>query len=97
MAPPSSCQKRPLKFTSGSVQSARIRSSPSVNRARKLARSTPNAENIRFPPPVAMPTSSRPRLIWSSVLRLLARCTGLCRVVRNTAQPSRIRSVQAAA
>src|SRR5436305_798007 len=44
---------------------------------------------MRPRPPVPMPTSTRPPVSWSSVLRLLARWTGLCSGVTNTAQPSR--------
>ena len=53
--------------------------------------------NGRIFPPVPTPTSIRPRLSWSSEARLLARRTGLCRVDTNTTQPSRSRSVHAAA
>ena len=93
----SSCQNSPWKVTRGSVHSAFIRLTPSVNRATYRAGSTPKAANGRPRPPVPTPTSIRPRLSWSSVLRLLARCTGLCRVDTNTTHPSRIRSVHAAA
>ena len=83
--------------TLGCVHSAFISSIPSVNRATYLTGSTPKAANGRPLPPVPTPTSIRPRLSWSRVLMLLARRTGLCRVDTNTAQPSRSRSVQAAA
>src|SRR6267142_6574422 len=97
MAASFNCQNRPSKLTRGSVQSAFINRSPSLNRATRLVGSTWNAENIRCRPPVPTPTSIRPRLNWSSVLRSLARWTGLCSGVTNTTQPRRIRSVQAAA
>ena len=93
----SSCQNWPPKVTLGSVHSAFISSMPSANRAAYRAGSTPKAANGRPGPPVPTPTSIRPRLSWSSEAMLLARCTGLCRVDTNTEQPSRIRSVQAAA
>src|SRR5215470_6676741 len=48
-------------------------------------------------PPVLTPTSIRPRLSWSSVLKSLARWTGLCSGATNTTQPKRMRSVHAAA
>ena len=67
-----------------------------MNRATNESGSTPKAENI-LRPPVPTPTSIRPRLSWSSVPMLLARWTGLWRVVISTAQPSRIVDVQAAA
>ena len=81
----------------GSVHTAFIRFSPSVNRALRLSGSTPNAESIRVRPPAPNPTSTRPRLSWSSELMALARWTGLCRELTNTAQPIRSRSVHAAA
>ena len=93
----SSCQNSPWKVVRGSVHKAFIRLTPSVNRDTYRAGSTPNAPNGRPGPPVPTPTSIRPRLSWSSVLRLLARCTGLCKVDTNTTHPSRIRSVHAAA
>jgi hypothetical protein len=71
--------------------------SPSLNRATRASGPTPNAENIRPRPPVPTPTSTRPPLSWSSEVMLLARWTGLCSGVTNTAQPSRSRSVHAAA
>jgi hypothetical protein len=81
----------------GCVHSAFISSMPSVKRATYRRGSTPKAANGRPGPPVPTPTSIRPRLSWSSVLRLLARCTGPCNVDTNTVQPSRSRRVQAAA
>jgi hypothetical protein len=57
-----SCQNRPSKFTSGSVQSAFMRRKPSTKRATNVSASTPNAENMRNLPPVPTPMSSRPRL-----------------------------------
>ena len=97
IAAPCSCQNSPSKVTRGSVHSAFISSRPSVNRATYRCGSTPNAANGRPGPPVPTPISVRPWLSWSSVLRLLARCTGLYRVDTNTTQPSRSRSVHAAA
>ena len=91
------CQNSPSKVTRGSVHSAFISAMPSVNRATYRSPSTPKAANGRILPPVPTPTSIRPRLSWSSEARLLARCTGLCRVDTNTTQPSRSRSVHAAA
>src|SRR5215468_7535063 len=91
------CQNSPSRVTEGCVHSAFIRASPSVNRATYREPSTPNAPNGRPGPPVPTPISSRPPLSWSSVARLLARCTGLCRVVTNTVQPSRSADVHAAA
>ena len=93
----SSCQYFPSKVTLGSVHSAFISATPSVNRETYRPGSTPKAANGRPGPPVPTPISIRPRLSWSSVLRLLARCTGLYNVDTNTTQPSRSRSVQAAA
>src|SRR5215216_707738 len=48
------------------------------HKGRAPSGSTSKAENILSRPPVPTPTSMRPRLNWSSVLRLLARWTGLC-------------------
>ena len=93
----SSCQNSPWKVTRGSVHSAFISSIPSVNREMYRLGSTPKAANGRPLPPVPTPTSIRPRLSWSIVATLLARCTGLCRVETNTTHPSRIRWVHAAA
>ena len=93
----SSCQNSPLKVTRGSVHSAFISSMPSVNREMYRLGSTPNAANGRPFPPVPTPTSIRPRLSWSSVLMLFARCTGLYSVDTKTTQPSRSRVVHAAA
>jgi hypothetical protein len=93
----SSCQNSPWKVILCSVHSAFISLIPSVNRATYREGSTPKAANGRLLPPVPTPTSIRPRLSWSSVLMLLARCTGLCRVDTNTTHPRRIRWVQAAA
>ena len=92
-----SCQNSPSKVTPGCVHSAFISAIPSVNRATYRPGSTPKAAKGRPGPPVPTPISIRPRLSWSSVLRLLARCTGLYSVDTNTTQPSRSRSVQAAA
>lgn len=94
---PASCQNRPSRVTSDFVHSSRITCKPSVNREIRPSPSCPNAENCRPFPPAPTPASTRPRLSWSSVARLFARCTGLCSVVTNTAQPSRNRSVHAAA
>ena len=92
-----SCQNSPSKVTRSCVHSAFISASPSVNRVTYRAASRPKAANGRPRPPVPTPTSIRPRLSWSSVLTLLARCTGLCSVDTNTAHPRRSRVVQAAA
>ncbi len=97
MAASCSCQNSPSKVTRGSVHSAFITAMPSVNRATYRCGSTPKAANGRTVPPLPTPTSIRPRLTWSSVAMLLARCTGLCSVDTNTTQPSRSRSVHAAA
>ena len=97
MAASFSCQNSPSKVTRGSVHRAFIRSIPSVNRATYRFGSTPNAANGRPLPPVPTPISIRPRLSWSRVLRLFARCTGLYSVDTKTTQPSRSRSVHAAA
>ncbi len=93
----SSCQNSPGKVTRGSVHSAFISSIPSVNRATYRPGSMPNAANGRPGPPVPTPISIRPRLSWSIVASALASRTGECCVDTNTEQPSRIRSVQAAA
>ena len=92
-----SCQNSPSKVTRGSVHSAFISATPWLNRATYRSASSPKAANGRPLPPVPTPISSRPWLSWSRVLRLLARCTGLCRVDTSTAQPSRSRWVHAAA
>src|ERR1700742_1373841 len=92
-----SCQNWPSKVTDGSVHSRFIRSRPSVNRVTRWSGLESNAANGRNLPPVPTPTSIRPPLSWSSEMMLLARCTGLRSGVTKTAQPSRIRSVQAAA
>jgi len=83
--------------TLGSVHSAFISAIPSVNRATYRCGSTPKAANGRPGPPVPTPTSTRPRLSWSSVLTVLARCTGLYSVDTNTAHPRCSRWVHAAA
>jgi len=62
LAAPSSCQKRPVKVMRDSVQQTFISRSPSVKRAMRLVGSASNAENILPLPPVAKPTSMRPRL-----------------------------------
>jgi hypothetical protein len=97
MAASWSCQNSPSKVTRGCVHSAFISAIPSVNRATYRPGSTPKAANGRPWPPVPTPISIRPRLSWSSVLRLLARCTGLYSVDTNTTHPSRKRWVHAAA
>jgi hypothetical protein len=92
-----SCQNSPSKVTRGCVHRAFISAIPSVNRATYRPGSTPKAANGWPGPPVPSPISIRPRLSWSRLLTLWARCTGLCSVDTNTAQPSRNRSVHAAA
>jgi hypothetical protein len=56
----SRCRNRPLKVTRGwSDHTAFISCSPSVNRATKVSRSTPNAVKLRNPPPGEIPSSTR--------------------------------------
>ncbi len=96
-ATPRSWKKRPSRSTVSSLHTRRITVSPSLNLATKLVRSTPNASNLRNPPPVPRPISSRPLLRWSTEAIDLARCSGLVSELTSTAQPRRIRSVHAAA
>jgi hypothetical protein len=68
-----------------------------VNRATYLLPDMPNAPNGRRGPPEPTPISTRPPDIWSSEAIAAARCTGLCRVVTKTVQPSRSVVLHAAA
>lgn len=87
-----------MKLIRGSGdQAAFISSTPSVNRAMNVARSTPNAAKRRDGPPVPMPRSSRPPLRRSIVVAAAANCSGSWTVLTSTATPSRSRSVHAAA
>jgi hypothetical protein len=86
-----------LNVTDGSVHTAFITASPSVNRATYRSPDMPNAAKGRRGPPDPTPTSSRPPDIWSSEAIALAKSTGLRRVVTNTVQPSRSDVVHAAA
>ena len=86
-----------VEVISASVQHAFITAMPSLKRATIAPGSIPNAANGRASPPVPTPISTRPWLSWSIVAIALARCTGLCSGVTNTAHPSRRRSEQAAA
>lgn len=92
-----SWKNSPSKVTDGSVHSAFISARPSVNRARYRSGLSPNAANGRCGPPDPTPTSTRPADNWSSEASAFARCTGECRVVTKTVQPSRSVLVQAAA
>jgi hypothetical protein len=94
---PESWKNSPSKVTDGDVHSCFISARPSVNLATYLVPDMPNAPKGRRGPPEPTPTSTRPPDIWSSEAIALARCTGLCKVVTKTVQPSRSVVVQAAA
>jgi hypothetical protein len=96
-SPPTS-RKRPWNVTVGSSDHAAfISSNPSVKLLMNVDFSTPNAENLRKPPPGATPRSSRPWLRRSTAVTVDANCSGSCNDVINTATPSRSRVVHAAA
>ena len=75
------CQNRPSTSNRSCVHAACMRRRPSVKRPTNASRSIPNAPNAPETAAGPQPESRRPPLTWSRVATVLARCSGLARVL----------------